>query len=426
MNIPDKNSDFSILKNKNILLGVSSSVAIYKSCELISLFKKSGATVRVIETAEAAKFIRPELFEALTSQPCASDNFERTGPFEVEHIEWAKWADILVLAPATAHLIARLANGLADDRLTTTALACTAPVVFAPAMNTNMYLNPLTQKNIKTLMELDWTKVEPAAGLLACGDVGVGKLADVDDIFAAVISVLKKRENLLTKEANSDEDCQDLKDKKILITAGPTQEAIDPVRFISNHSSGKMGYSFAYEAISRGAEVCLISGPVNIDRPDGVRIIDVVSACDMYEAVIKEFKACDYLIMTAAVSDFRPAQVNKHKIKKDGNSEKILSLVSNPDILMSLKKLKNKQLVCGFAMETENLLDNGKKKLMEKNLDLICCNSLTEEGAGFGGDSNHIIVITNDGMIDLPMASKRKVAGKILDIMLDIDSNKSS
>lgn len=471
-------SSCDIFANKNVLLGVSSSVAIYKSCELISLLKKAGASVRVIETKEASEFIRPALFEALTSQPCPVDVFEHSGTFEVEHIEWAKWADLIILAPATAHLIARLAHGLADDRLTTTVLASKAKVVFAPAMNSNMYLNPLTQENMDKLISLGFVRVDPDSGKLACGDVGIGKLASPERIFELGAEVLVNEMrtkcefakvsgsegernleltlqsdnfNLSVNEGRVDfntqcrswqtingidtekiqsskckfASTQDLKGKRILVTAGPTQEAIDPVRFISNHSSGKMGYSFAIKAQERGADVKLISGPVNLAPPESVSLEYVVSADEMYEKVQNEFDNCDYLIMTAAVSDFKPKFVATEKIKKLNSETKCLELVNNKDILLSLKNKKKNQIVCGFAMETQNLLENGKAKLEKKGLDLICCNSLREEGAGFASDTNHIYLITANDIIDLDKMSKLDLADKILDIILKLDMNRT-
>lgn len=398
-----------ILNGKHILLGVSSSVSIYKSCELISLLKKEGAEVRVILTQNATKLVSPLLFESLTGYRCATDTFERTQTFEVEHISWAKWADLVVLAPATANLLARCVRGFADEMLTTTVLATRAPIVAAPAMNTAMYENPATQENLNKLRRRGWTIVEPVSGNLACGDVGVGKLADPADILHTMGCVLEPHHSLLGK--------------RILVTAGPTQEALDPVRYITNHSTGKMGFACARAALDRGAEVTLITGPVHLPTPHGATRIDVVSAQDMYEQVLRVFPEVDWVIKTAAVADYTPAEPAEEKLKKNTEGRDSLQLRRTPDILRTLGERKHPgQLLCGFAMETEHLLENAREKLEAKNLDLICCNSLRQEGAGFGTDTNILTLLDREEeKTELEQKSKYELAHDILDKMLQIE-----
>lgn len=394
--------------NKNILLGVSSSVAIYKACEIISLLKKEGATVRVIMTENATNFIQPALFEALTAQPCLVDTFAGTAVFDIHHISWAKWADLVILAPAGANLLAKAAHGLADDLLTTTLLATKAPILCAPAMNTAMLENPRTIANVSILKKDGWTFIEPDQGMLACGDLGKGKLASPETIIAEASNLFAQKQELSTI-------VKDLSGKTILVSAGPTREAIDPVRYISNGSSGKMGYACAQAAQERGARVILVSGPTNLPVPDGVTFCPIESAAQMYNEISTRFNQADWVIMAAAVADFTPAVVAAHKIKKSGEQQ-TLSLVPTKDILADLGQRKSaKQVLCGFAMETQNLLVNGQKKLKQKNLDMICCNPLKEEGAGFAVDTNHLTLITKTEQEELPFASKYELANQILD-----------
>lgn len=397
------------LKGKQILIGVSSSVSLYKVCNLISLLRKAGATVRVLPTEEATEFIRPKLFEALTHQPCPVDLFAEEASAEITHITWAQWADLFILAPATAHLIAQASCALASDRLTTTLLAYPQekPVLVAPAMNQEMWRNPRTQAHCERLRTVGWTFVGPVSGTLACGDVGPGKLAEPEDIFATVQTLLQ-------------EPVSDYTGQTVLVTAGPTREPIDPVRFLSNRSTGKMGYALAEAAAARGAEVYLLSGPVALDCPMGVHRIWFETAEELKDLVLQYFSQTDLLIMAAAVADFTPAVRREHKWKKEAG-ETQLALRSTPDILqlVSSRKQANQQ-VCGFAMETQDLLERGRGKRIAKKLDWICCNSLVEPGAGFGTDTNHLYLIGPDGREEeLPLQSKRVLADRILDRLLE-------
>ena len=388
---------------KNVLLAVSGSIAAYKACDIARAFIKEGVSVTVTLTPNGAKFVTPVTFETLTNSKCLIDTFDRNFKFEVEHIAAAKAADVCLIAPASADIIGKIANGIADDMATTTIMAATCPKLIAPAMNTAMYDNPIVQENLAKLIRYGYKIITPDTGLLACGDVGRGKLASVETIVDAANEVLFERERP-----------KDLAGKKVLVTAGPTQEAIDPVRYITNHSSGKMGCALAEAARDRGAEVVLVSGQVALASPKGVTVRKIVSAADMAEAVFAEFPDTDVLIMAAAVADYRPKEVADQKIKKSGGGMTI-ELERTTDILGTLADKKTHQFVCGFSMETENLIENSRKKLEKKKLDMIAANSIRDEGAGFAHDTNKVTVITQEDLCDLPLTSKAETAHLILD-----------
>lgn len=388
---------------KNVLLAVSGSIAAYKACDIARAFIKEGLSVTVTLTPNGAKFVTPVTFETLTNSKCLIDTFDRNFKFEVEHIAAAKAADVCLIAPASADIIGKIANGIADDMATTTIMAATCPKLIAPAMNTAMYDNPIVQENLAKLVRYGYKIITPGTGLLACGDVGRGKLAPVETIVDAANEVLQGAERP-----------KDLAGKKVLVTAGPTQEAIDPVRYITNHSSGKMGYALAEAARDRGADVVLVSGQVALAEPKGVTVRKIVSASDMAEAVFAEFDETDVLIMAAAVADYRPKEVADQKIKKSGGGMTI-ELERTTDILGTLADRKTHQFVCGFSMETENLIENSRKKLVKKKLDMIAANSIRDEGAGFAHDTNKVTVITKEDLCDLPLTSKAETAHLILD-----------
>ena len=388
------------LEGKTVVLGVSGSIAAYKSACLASALVKQKADVHVIMTKNALNFIHPTTFETLTGNKCLVDTFDRNFEFQVEHVSLAEKADLMMIAPATANVIAKLANGLADDMLTTTALACEAPIVLAPAMNTHMYNKPVTQINLSKCATLGMQVLTPAEGRLACGTCGIGKMPEPEDLLNVILYMIE-REKILAG-------------KKVLVTAGPTKEAIDPVRFISNHSTGKMGYAVASQAAKMGAEVTLISGPVELKAPVGVEVIDVVSAADMYEAVTSRFEESDIVIKAAAVADFTPKSVAEDKIKKTGAEDASIELTSTKDILKILGEKKSHQFLCGFSMETKDLEENSRKKLTKKNLDMIVANNVKEEGAGFQTDTNVVTIITMDKEEHLPLLSKEDVAFEIL------------
>ena len=391
-----------VLKGKTVVLGVTGGIAVYKVLDVVSGLKKLGADVKVMMTKSATEFVSPITFQAISQNPVAVSMFEEPKAWEIQHISLAKAADIVAIVPATANIIGKIANGIADDMVSTTVMATTAPVIIAPAMNTNMYKNPILQKNILTLKELGYLFINPDSGRLACGDTGEGKLAQVDIIIDEIKNALLYPE-------------KDLKGKKILVTAGPTREAFDPVRFITNHSSGKMGYAIAKVAACRGAEVTLVSGQTNIAPPKNVNFISITSAQDMYDAVMDNAEDCDVIIKAAAVADYRPQTTADEKIKKSGNMT--VSLVSNPDILKSLgEKFGGKKTLVGFCMETQDLIENATKKLQSKNLDFIVANNIKNEGAGFGVDTNIVTIIDRNGnKTPLPLSSKEEVANKILD-----------
>lgn len=388
-----------ILKNKTVVLGVTGSIAAYKIANLASSLVKKGANVHVIMTKNATNFINPITFETLTGNKCLVDTFDRNFEFSVEHVSLAKQADIFMVAPASANVIGKIANGIADDMLTTTIMACKCHKVISPAMNTNMFENSIVQDNLEKLRNYGYEVIDPASGYLACGDTGAGKMPEP--------SVL---ESYIMKNIAMEKD---MAGKKVLITAGPTMEAIDPVRFISNHSTGKMGYALAKIAMERGAEVTLVTGKTYIEKPDFVKIIDVKSAKEMFDAVDKEFDSQDIVIMSAAVADYRPKTVADEKIKKN-DGETAIELERTDDILGTMSKRKKNQFLCGFSMETEHMLENSKNKLKKKNLDMICANNLKVEGAGFGTDTNVVTLITENESRQLPIMSKEQVANEIL------------
>ena len=390
-----------MLKGKTVLLGVTGGIAAYKIANLASALVKLHADVNVIMTQNATNFINPITFESLTGNKCIVDTFDRNFKFKVEHIALAELADVFMVAPASANVIGKIANGIADDMLTTTFMACKKKKILAPAMNTNMYENPIVQDNIKKLKAYGMEIIEPATGYLACGTTGSGKLPDEKILLEYIL-----REVAYEK---------DLSGKTVLVTAGPTREAIDPVRFISNHSTGKMGYAIARGASLRGARVILISGPVSIEPPLFAELVPVVSAEDMYNAVMKYKDEADIIIKSAAVADYTPVAVSSEKIKKQDGDMRI-ELRRTKDILKELgQSRRENQFICGFAMETENLIENAVRKLESKNVDMIVANSLKTEGAGFGTDTNVVTLITKDGKTELPLMSKDEVAMKILD-----------
>lgn len=390
-----------MLTKKNIVLGICGGIAAYKGLDIVSRLKKLDANIDVIMTDSAVNFVTPLSFQSLSQNPVIINMFDEPKKWEIQHIALAKKADMFLIAPASANMIGKIANGIADDMLSTTIMATKAPVLFAPAMNSNMYENPIVQDNIKKLKSLGYLFIEPCSGRLACGDIGKGKLADVDDIIDQTVQVLY--------------DKKDYKGCKVLVTAGPTQETIDPVRYITNHSSGKMGYAIAEAARNRGADVVLITGPTCLKPPRSVEVINVVSNREMYEAVMKVFNSCDVIIKAAAVADYRPSEIASQKIKKSEN-ELILNLVKNVDILNELGKIKGEKILVGFAAESQNLIENAKAKIKGKNLDLIVANDIMVEGSGFKSDSNTASIIDNTGEITrLPKMSKYELAEKILD-----------
>ena len=399
-----------MLKGKTVLLGVTGSIAAYKAADLASRLMKQHAQVHVIMTENAAKFISPITFETLTNRKCITDTFDRNYPsdlpVEVEHIALAKKADLVIVAPATANIIAKMAYGIADDMLSTTLLACTCPVLVSPAMNTKMYEHPATQANLAVLRQRGVKIIEPSSGLLACGDEGKGKLPDpavlVDHILAEIACP------------------KDLAGKKILVTAGPTRESLDPVRFITNHSSGKMGYAIAHAAALRGADVTLVSGPVSLTPPLGVKLVPITSAHDLFCAVTAVSAEQDIIIKAAAVADYRPVSVSDEKIKKADN-DLSLSLARTEDTLQYLGEHKSEgQILCGFAMETSDLENKARAKLKKKNLDMIVANNVKVAGAGFGTDTNVVTFITKDSTQQLEIMSKENVAMKLLDRLLEM------
>lgn len=395
---------------KNIVVGISGSIAAYKSAQLVSDLVKLGYDIEVIMTQNATKFISPLTFEALIKKPVLVDTFDKTEGYSIKHIEVAKKADCFVVAPASANCIAKIANGIGDDMLTTTFLAATCKKLLAPAMNVNMYNNLATQRNIERCKSYGIAFVEPGEGLLACGDVGRGKLADLPAIIEMIGYCLEEKI---------------LRRKKVLITAGPTMEAMDPVRYITNHSSGKMGYALAKKAFQLGADVTLISGPTNLKDPYGIQTIHVTSAKEMFEKVQKYYEKQDFIIKAAAVGDYRVEEIALHKIKKQTDHVS-LSLVKNDDILSWLGQHKSKQILCGFAMETENLIENAKKKCIHKNCDLLVANDLKESGAGFKTDTNKVSFITKDTVEQKELMSKDALSREILTTLVAIKENKDA
>ncbi len=393
-----------MLEGKTVLLGVTGSIAAYKIAYLASALKKQQADVHVLMTRNATNFINPITFESLTGNKCLVDTFDRNFQFQVEHVSIAKKADVVMIAPASANVIGKLAHGIADDMLTTTIMACRCKKFISPAMNTNMFENPIVQDNLKTLEHYGYEVIDPAVGYLACGDTGAGKMPEPETLLSYIL-----RECACEK---------DMKGLKVLVTAGPTQEAIDPVRYITNHSSGKMGYAIAKMAMLRGADVTLVSGRTALAPPPFVKVVPVVTARDMYEAVTSVGQEQDIIIKAAAVADYRPASVSDEKIKKKDDDMSI-ALERTDDILKYLGEHKPEgQFLCGFSMETENMIGNSRVKLTRKNLDMVAANNVKMAGAGFQGDTNVLTLITQDEEVSLPLMSKEDAAGKILDKIL--------
>ena len=401
-----------MLKGKTVLLGITGSIAAYKIAYLASALKKLHADVHVLMTENATNFINPITFETLTGNKCLVDTFDRNFQFQVEHVSIAKKADVVMIAPASANVIGKIANGLADDMLTTTVMACRCQKIFAPAMNTAMYENPIVQDNIKKLLSYGYEVLTPASGYLACGDTGAGKMPEPETLLEYIL-----------KEVAFEKD---LAGKKVLVTAGPTQEAIDPVRCLTNHSSGKMGYAIAKMAMLRGAEVTLVSGPTAIQPPLFVNVIPVTTARDMFEAVTDLSDQQDIIIKAAAVADYRPKQVCEDKVKKKDDQVSI-ELERTDDILKYLGLHKRTgQFLCGFSMETKDMIGNSRAKLEKKNLDMVAANNLKVEGAGFQGDTNVLTLITQDEEVSLPLMSKEDAALKILDKILALITSRNN
>ena len=395
-----------MLKGKTVLLGVTGGIAAYKSAALCSALVKQHAAVEVIMTKNATEFIAPLTFEQLTGHKCLTDTFDRNFVHQVEHISLAERTDLVIIAPATANVCAKLAHGLADDMLTTTVLACKCPKLIAPAMNTNMYENPVTQDNLDLLRHYGWDVIEPASGRLACGAVGKGKLPEPEELLQYVLKHLAMP--------------HDLAGKKVLVTAGPTQESIDPVRYLTNHSTGKMGYAIAKMAMLRGADVTLVTGPTSITPPPFVNVVNIKSAQQMFEAVAAHAEESDFIFKAAAVADYMPADYADNKLKKK-DGDMAIPLKRTQDILSWLgQNRRDGQIICGFSMETENMLENSRAKLSKKNVDMICANNLKQAGAGFGVDTNIITLITKDDTLELPLLSKEQAANAIIDKALSL------
>ena len=395
-----------MLEGKTVLLGVTGSIAAYKIAYLASMLKKQQADVHVLMTRNATNFINPITFESLTGNKCLVDTFDRNFQFQVEHVSIAKKADVVMIAPASANVIGKLAHGIADDMLTTTIMACRCKKFISPAMNTNMFENPIVQDNLKILEHYGYEVIDPAVGYLACGDTGAGKMPEPETLL-----------NYILRECACEKDMKGL---KVLVTAGPTQEAIDPVRYITNHSSGKMGYAIAKMAMLRGADVTLVSGRTALAPPPFVKVVPVVTARDMYEAVTSVGQEQDIIIKAAAVADYRPASVSDEKIKKKDDDMSI-ALERTDDILKYLGEHKpDGQFLCGFSMETENMIGNSRVKLTRKNLDMVAANNVKMAGAGFQGDTNVLTLITQDEEVSLPLMSKEDAALKILDKIISL------
>ena len=393
------------LQGKCVLLGITGGIAAYKMANVASGLRKAGATVHVIMTENATKFITPLTFETLTNNRCVVDTFARDFQYDVKHISLAKAADLILIAPATANVIAKLANGLADDMLTTTVLAARCKKLVAPAMNTAMLENPITQDNLAKLKKYGFGIIEPAVGMLACKDVGSGKLPEPETLLDCIAMELARE--------------KDMAGLHVTVTAGPTQEALDPVRYLTNHSTGRMGYAIAREAMLRGADVTLISGPTALKPVPGVKTVDVVSAKDMFEAVQAALPETDILVKAAAVADYRPANVADDKIKKQ-DGDMAIPLERTDDILGWVAEHRHPGLfVCGFSMETRDMIENSRKKLARKHLDMIAANNLKVAGAGFGVDTNVVTILTADGIQELPLMGKDQVAAKLLDAILE-------
>lgn len=395
-----------MLKGKTVLLGVTGSIAAYKIAYLASALKKLHAEVHVLMTKNATNFITPITFESLTGTKCLVDTFDRNFQFQVEHVSIAKKADVVMIAPASANVIGKLAHGIADDMLTTTIIACKCKKFISPAMNTNMFENPILQDNLKTLEHYGYEVIQPASGYLACGDTGAGKMPEPETLLSYILREIAAE--------------KDLEGKKVLVTAGPTQESIDPVRYITNHSSGKMGYALAKAAMLRGADVTLVSGPCSITPPPFVKVVPVVTAKDMFDAVTFVSAEQDIIIKAAAVADYRPKQVFDEKVKKQ-DKEMSIELKKTDDILKYLGEHRTpQQFLCGFSMETQNMIGNSRAKLGKKHLDMVAANNLKVAGAGFQGDTNVLTLITQDEDVSLQLMSKEDAANVILDKILSI------
>lgn len=398
-----------MLAGKTVILGVTGSIAAYKIANLTSMLVKQHADVYVLMTQNATNFINPITFETLTNHKTLVDTFDRNFNYNIEHVSLAKKADVVLVAPASANVIGKLANGIADDMLTTTVMACKCKKLISPAMNTQMFENPIVQDNLKKLEHYGMTVIQPEVGLLACKDVGAGKMPSEQVLMDNILREIRYEKDMIGK--------------RVLVTAGPTRESIDPVRFISNHSTGKMGYAIARVAMERGADVTLISGPVNIAPPPFVKVVPVISAEDMFRAVKQYSPEADIVIKSAAVADYTPAVVAEEKIKKQ-ESDSSLALVRTTDILKWLGENRREgQFLCGFSMETENMLENSKAKLAKKNIDMIVANNLKVLGAGFGVDTNVVTLITKDEVVELPQMSKEDVAEKILDAIMNTEKH---
>ena len=395
-----------MLKGKTVLLGVTGSIAAYKIAYLASALKKLHAEVHVLMTKNATNFITPITFESLTGTKCLVDTFDRNFQFQVEHVSIAKKADVVMIAPASANVIGKLAHGIADDMLTTTIMACKCKKFISPAMNTNMFENPILQDNLKTLEHYGYEVIQPASGYLACGDTGAGKMPEPETLLSYILREIAKE--------------KDLEGKKVLVTAGPTQESIDPVRYITTHSSGKMGYALAKAAMLRGADVTLVSGPCSITPPPFVKVVPVVTAKDMFDAVTSVSAEQDIIIKAAAVADYRPKQVFDEKVKKQ-DKEMSIELEKTDDILKYLGEHRTpQQFLCGFSMETQNMIGNSRAKLGKKHLDMVAANNLKVAGAGFQGDTNVLTLITQDEDVSLQLMSKEDAANVILDKILSV------
>lgn len=399
-----------MLKGKHVVLGITGSIAAYKTAGLASMLVKKGCHVHVLMTENATNFINPITFETLTGNKCLVDTFDRNFEFSVEHVALAKQADVVMIAPASANVVAKLAHGLADDMLTTTVLACRCKKIIAPAMNTNMYENPIVQDNIKICEKYGMEVIKPSVGYLACGDTGAGKMPEPAELF-----------DYIEQEIGAQKD---LKGKKILVTAGPTREAIDPVRYITNHSTGKMGYAVAKAAALRGADVTLVTGKTGTPKPRFVRLIEIQSAADMFEAVTAAAAEQDIIIKAAAVADYRPKSVGTEKTKKT-DGDMAIELERTDDILKWLGAHRREgQFLCGFSMETQNMLENSRVKLDKKNIDMIVANNLKVEGAGFGTDTNVVTIITRERNLELEKMTKEEVADRLLDEILAVSADK--
>lgn len=399
------------MSKKRIVVGVSGGIAAYKACDLVSKLSKKDYEVKVILTKHAEKFVSKLTFEALCHNYVETDLFDESNEDPIAHITLAKWADLMIIVPATANIIAKVTHGISDDLLSTTFLACNKHKMICPAMNTQMYENPITQKNIQACKDLGYQILDPVVGHLACNDTGRGKMIEPADIVEAIDNYFNTSNKL--------------SGKTVLISAGPTQEAMDPVRFISNHSSGKQGYAIAKAAKAMGANVILVSGPVQLEKIEGIQTIDVTSALDMFEAIKQNADKADYIIMAAAVSDYRPENIAEHKIKKSDDTIET-TFVKNPDILAYLGQCKTKkQIICGFAMETQDLDKNAKEKLEKKNCDMLIANNLFVSGAGFQTDTNIVSLLTKDSIEHLPKLSKEELGQKILETMMKIEEGKT-